>query len=210
MFQHIYTVKHRNAGGGRNYVRSLEVTIQWVNANSSRSILNHMQVPHQLCADHQQVCDHNLLQQVTCPDRSSRSVTSLQLLMVKCSQGSVLGPLFFILYTTPLSSLISSLNLNHHLYADDTQFSTLSIPLFTILPLLTYKMHLKISLHGWLPISWLSTPLKRNFSSLVTDNNSLQYKTPLLIPLTLHAILALSLMNISLSLTKSLHCLNLL
>ena len=51
--------------------------------------------------------------------------------------------------------------------------------------------------------------LRRNFSSLVTDNNLLKYKTLLLIPLTLHAILALSLMNISLSLTKSLHCLNL-
>ena len=52
------------------------------------------------------------------------------------------------------------------------------------------------------------TLLKRNFSSLVTDNNSLKYKTLLLIPLTLLTILALSLMNISLSLTKSLHCLN--
>ena len=51
--------------------------------------------------------------------------------------------------------------------------------------------------------------LKRNFSSLVTDNNLLKHKTLLLIPLTLHVILAMSLMNISLSLTKSLHCLNL-
>ena len=36
-------------------------------------------------------------------------------------KGSVLGPYLLNMYITPLSTLISSRSLNHHLYADDTQ-----------------------------------------------------------------------------------------
>ena len=36
-------------------------------------------------------------------------------------KGSVLGPLLFTLYTTPLSSLVSGHAIPHHLYADDSQ-----------------------------------------------------------------------------------------
>jgi len=39
----------------------------------------------------------------------------------------LVGPLRCVMYTTPLSTLTSSLSLNHHLYADDTQLFSPSI-----------------------------------------------------------------------------------
>ena len=37
-------------------------------------------------------------------------------------QGSVLGPVLFVLYTTPFSDIIASHSVNHHLFADNMQF----------------------------------------------------------------------------------------
>ena len=44
---------------------------------------------------------------------------------LRVPQGSVLGPLVFTLYTTPLSSMISGPAIPHHLYADDSQLYVL-------------------------------------------------------------------------------------
>ena len=102
-------------------------------------------------------------------DFSSEHISSCRV-----SQGSVLGPLLFVMYTTPLSTLISTLSLNHHLYADDTQL------FFSFHPrnFDSSIAHLQAALRHI--SSWMSANLltlnswKLNFSSLVLNSNFLK------------------------------------
>jgi hypothetical protein len=46
-------------------------------------------------------------------------------------QGSVLGPLIFILYSSPLSEIISRFGIKSHFFSDDTQLY-MSFPITTV------------------------------------------------------------------------------
>ena len=58
----------------------------------------------------------------------NNSTFSLSPLMSGVPQGSVLGPVLFVLYTTPLSDIIANHPVKHQLFADDIQLQKSTPP----------------------------------------------------------------------------------
>ena len=78
----------------------------------------------------------------------------------------MLGPVLFILYTTPLRTLLSSPDINHHLYADDTHIY-MSLSVSNAKESLKKLQHCVMAVSAWTTGSKLKlNPSKETFFSL--------------------------------------------
>jgi len=117
----------------------------------------------------------------------------------------------FLFVYNPISTFISSLSLNHHLYPDDFLFFQPSEFHSNYLISLTCKITLQ-HISSWMTANFLalkfSTLLKLSFFLSDLNNNFLKHTTLLLLQSTLLATFALFMMNTLPFHTKSLHLLN--
>jgi len=124
-------------------------------------------------------------------------------------QGSILGLLLFILYTTPLSTVISNSSANHQLYADDTQL-LLSFSALDFSYNITHLENTITNVANWMSSNFLSlNPSKIEFLILVYLNNSLNsIILPFIYLIMSYSYLLILLVILLSSLIKICHLLN--
>ena len=96
-------------------------------------------------------------------------------LSFRVPQGSVLGPILFTLYTTPLGAIARKYQLNFHLYADDTQLYMAFKPNNAeSLPLITSNIqNCVIDIKSWMTANMLQLNMDKT-EVLVLMNKSLR------------------------------------